>query len=124
MLPVCHTGHGQSGLKDLDASLGCYHPKRTKVYGPTVRITSGDPPGKCSAESKLKKRVERLGCYCPKRTNSHVNYLALTKGKCNTEPQLKDRECNALTQRYLLGIYFASLREKGLLVIDPVAPSE
>ena len=52
MLLTC-TGHGQSGLKDLDASLvGCYHPKRTKVYNPAVQITTG----KCSAEPKLKKK--------------------------------------------------------------------
>ena len=65
---VTCTGHEQSGLKDLDASLGCYHPKRTKVYNPAVWITTG----KCSAAPPLKKRDERLGCYCPKHTNSRV----------------------------------------------------
>ena len=41
IINVTCTGHEQSGLKDLDASLGCYHPKRTKVYGPTVLVKGG-----------------------------------------------------------------------------------
>jgi hypothetical protein len=48
---VTCTGHAQSGLKDLDARLGCYHPKRTKVYSPTVWITTG----KCLKEWKFRR---------------------------------------------------------------------